>query len=418
MPSSLAPPSPSDHRPLNPRAMRAAYVAALAIIALIIGAGQILMQHRLALQEYDARVINLAGRQRMLLLAIGQEALLSTRAERSDQSFDPARLAGHLNQWRRVQGGLRQGDSELGLNALNSPRALELLGRLAGPQEEVLAAGGRLLAGRAAGLAPEALLAVAHQVLAHGREFLPLMDDLVGLYEREASQRVRDLRRLEWLAAGLELLGLVLVGALILRPLTRRVGRDMRELAATAEAMEELSLTDALTGLANRRSLDRRLREEWRLAARQDQELALLLLDVDHFKQYNDAHGHQEGDRALREVGQVLALAARRPGDLAARYGGEELCLLLFGASLADALGLAEGVRAQVEALALPRGRPGQGGGLTASLGVASARPRQGGSPEGLLRAADQAMYQAKGQGRNRVVPAGPLDSGASGGNN
>jgi two-component system, cell cycle response regulator len=185
-------------------------------------------------------------------------------------------------------------------------------------------------------------------------------------------------------------------------------GRDLdavRRIAADAaaaivriegvEQLERLSLADPLTGLGNRRAFDDALREELARTSRSGAPLGLVMLDVDHFKDFNDRHGHQAGDEALVAVAEALRGAARAE-DRACRIGGEEFALLLPGAAEAAAAAVAERVRAAVAADTRPAGR------LTVSLGVAAAGP--GATAEGLVQQADLRLYAAKEGGRDRVV--------------
>ncbi len=177
--------------------------------------------------------------------------------------------------------------------------------------------------------------------------------------------------------------------------------------------LEELSLQDELTGIFNRRRLQQAFDDEWSRARRHRLPLAFVLLDLDHFKRLNDSRGHREGDLALKAVAAHLAEHARRTGDLAARFGGEEFALLLPGTDLEGALRVAEQLRASIEELALHHPEA-PGGRLTASLGVAALVPGPDDRPESLIEAADAALYRAKTEGRNRVSvatsmpPAGP----------
>lgn len=169
------------------------------------------------------------------------------------------------------------------------------------------------------------------------------------------------------------------------------------------EHLEQLSFTDALTGLANRRRFDELLQTEWRRCARQQLSLALLVVDVDHFKAYNDALGHGAGDDCLREVARLVQAHTARAGELAARYGGEEFVLLLPGLDLEAARRHAERLRQACEAAALPHPASPTSPVLTISLGAAACLPADGGSAETLFALADAALYRAKEQGRNRV---------------
>ena len=182
--------------------------------------------------------------------------------------------------------------------------------------------------------------------------------------------------------------------------------RERTEALETANRqLTELTVTDALTGLANRRHFDLALVEEWARAQRSGQPLALLMVDVDFFKPYNDHYGHQAGDDCLRRVAHFLRGAARRAGDLVARYGGEEFAVVAADTDLAAALSLAEATRATVAAAAIPHAvTPVAGGTATVSIGVAVTVPKFGETPERLLLRADAALYLAKSQGRNRVA--------------
>ena len=180
-----------------------------------------------------------------------------------------------------------------------------------------------------------------------------------------------------------------------------------RRLRAANQELQRLSLQDPLTGIANRRHFDQSLEREWRRAVRQRAPLALVLLDIDAFKQFNDSQGHVEGDRCLRAVGALLAAGVQRAGDLAARYGGEEFAVLLAGCDALQAEAFAESLRARIEALGIAHpasaGRPW----VTASAGVAAIVPAAGLEAACLTEMADRALYAAKRAGRNRVVRAG-----------
>jgi len=184
----------------------------------------------------------------------------------------------------------------------------------------------------------------------------------------------------------------------------RRLLKVSAELAAANRALERMSRQDSLTELANRRYFDTFLAEELARARRSKQELSLALCDVDFFKAYNDHYGHQAGDECLRQVARVLQGACRRPADLAARYGGEEFALVLPETGVSGAAQVGEGVRAAIIALQLPHEHSGIAQCVTISIGVAGVQPGMDTDPERLIAAADQALYQAKKLGRNRVV--------------
>lgn len=166
------------------------------------------------------------------------------------------------------------------------------------------------------------------------------------------------------------------------------------------ELLEEYAFLDALTEIPNRRQFDQVLDKECNRSLRSHQGLSLIVMDIDHFKEYNDGYGHVRGDEALRRVAQALNGRLRRAGDFLARYGGEEFAAVLPYTNAAVALETAECLRAEVEALGL---RHQDGSPLTLSLGVATVPPDRKTTPAEVLEAADKVLYKAKGGGRNRV---------------
>jgi diguanylate cyclase (GGDEF)-like protein len=192
--------------------------------------------------------------------------------------------------------------------------------------------------------------------------------------------------------------------AVCLRLLGVRLERD--RLLAGSRALEHVAGTDALTGIANRRALDERLRTEWNRALRASFPLALLFIDIDLFKGYNDAYGHQAGDACLREVARAMGDSMSRAGDFVARYGGEEFAAILPHTDYLGAIVIAERVRAGVANLQIAH-RGSELGIVSISVGVAGRIPHRADAPERLLASADAALYQAKAKGRNRVIGDG-----------
>jgi diguanylate cyclase (GGDEF)-like protein len=185
------------------------------------------------------------------------------------------------------------------------------------------------------------------------------------------------------------------------------LARQLRRRDRAEAELAVLAATDGLTGLANRRTFDSHLESEWLRAAREDTPLSLLLVDIDCFKAFNDAYGHQAGDHCLQSVARVLEDAARRPGDLVARYGGEEVAILLPVTSARGAARLAEAIRIGVESLALPHRHCTPAGVVTISIGAATLFPASEPmtiGPKDLIAMADRALYGAKLDGRNRVA--------------
>ena len=172
--------------------------------------------------------------------------------------------------------------------------------------------------------------------------------------------------------------------------------------------LNELAELDGLTGLSNRRTLNIHLDRIWRQASRDQQDVAIAMIDVDHFKKYNDRYGHAHGDAALRAVADVIAYHARRPLDITARYGGEEFAVVWYHPSAAELPRMAEVMTRAVAALNMVH-EDSDIGKLSISVGVALMTPTAGQSSDELVKAADEALYAAKRQGRNRVVVAGAV---------
>jgi diguanylate cyclase (GGDEF)-like protein len=183
--------------------------------------------------------------------------------------------------------------------------------------------------------------------------------------------------------------------------LTGLLCRELRLRHLAEQELAQLAATDALTGVANRRMLDQTLRHEWFRAQRSGKPLSLLMIDADHFKAFNDQHGHQAGDDALRVLARVIGENVRRPADLVARYGGEEFSVVLAETDSAGARQIAEHIRQAVELLPFEAGVAAP---ITVSIGISTWTTATNGSLEQLLFAADKALYKAKDSGRNRVV--------------
>lgn len=175
------------------------------------------------------------------------------------------------------------------------------------------------------------------------------------------------------------------------------------ELKRAREQLAWLVNVDGLTGIANRRRFDEVIASEWSRASRSQQPVALALIDVDLFKNYNDHYGHQAGDDCLRSVAKVFEAHAHRPGDLVARYGGEEFAFIISASDGTTALRMAENIRMALVSTQLPHALSPFGQ-VTVSIGVAAFPPGNGETSEALVRKADEALYQAKKQGRNQAV--------------
>jgi diguanylate cyclase (GGDEF)-like protein len=211
---------------------------------------------------------------------------------------------------------------------------------------------------------------------------------------------------------GFHLIGFLPISILFLQQ--RRMDQELRDSLARADKLASL---DSLTGVANRRTLDARLEEQWDLAARNQTPLALLMIDADHFKEFNDRLGHQAGDACLRAIAGTMGRRVSRPADVVARFGGEEFAVLLPDTPLEGARHVAEIIRSAVLQLAIAHpGKPGPATGdapvapryVTVSLGCAALVPPPGTKSHVLVELADRALYEAKRSGRDRVCVVDP----------
>lgn len=189
--------------------------------------------------------------------------------------------------------------------------------------------------------------------------------------------------------------------------------RDMTDEKRAQVALEQLATRDGLTSLANRRCFDDTLAAEWQRALRQQQPLSLLMVDVDNFKQYNDAYGHLGGDECLQRIANAVA-SEMRANDLVARYGGEEFAVILPNQALKGAAIVAERIRCRVEQLDLPN-LGSDAHVVTVSIGAATALPSVETDPSQLVATADSALYRAKHMGRNRISLPSPEPEAAVG---
>ncbi len=204
-----------------------------------------------------------------------------------------------------------------------------------------------------------------------------------------------------WQREAFRIGAVVLVLALFVLGSTFVLAREIGRRSIAESRLEEMATTDALTGLKNRRRFDQVIDVEWRRAMRQKTPLALLMIDADHFKAYNDTHGHQAGDQVLIGIAICISDSVRRAGDCAARYGGEEFAVLLPSTSAADAFKIAETIRAKVQGWSDDEATTS-----TVSCGIASLIPLAGMDWSTLVAAADKALYAAKAGGRNQSVVA------------
>lgn len=202
--------------------------------------------------------------------------------------------------------------------------------------------------------------------------------------------------------------GIVLAMAVIMLPMHQiyrareaRLLQERERLTAQNARLVHQAASDGLLGIANRREFERVLKLEWRRAARERQPLSLLMIDIDCFKRFNDTYGHQAGDTCLRGVADVLRGAAARPGDMVARYGGEEMVVLMPHTSMEGAMRMAERIHAMLAERALPFAASPVAQHVTVSIGVSSMLPVRNANRSVLVQQADEGLYAAKEAGRN-----------------
>jgi diguanylate cyclase (GGDEF)-like protein len=183
-----------------------------------------------------------------------------------------------------------------------------------------------------------------------------------------------------------------------------RVERLARAGFVETQLLNDFAERDGLSGLYNRRMFDSLANRLWLQAKRNLEPLQVILVDIDHFKSYNDLYGHQAGDACIRQVANIIARAARRPFDFCARYGGEEFALVLYAPSGGDASAIPEQIRRETMALDIPHAHASGAGMVTVSIGSAIAEPGSKRSLAGLIQTADEALYRAKQLGRNRAL--------------
>jgi diguanylate cyclase (GGDEF)-like protein len=388
----------------TPGSLTLRYIFALSLIAILVIAAQILVQYSLSHQENDSRIINIAGRQRLLTQSMRKASLMILTAPSNTVRFEGlSDIKSSFEQWSEGHDFLLSSGKQIHGN----PQKVFLLFEEAEPHRLAIQESARLLiAAMDQGAEPDLLAEAAATIIHHGSPMLRILDRVVAAYEQDARQGVRQLRQVEIVLTVIMLGVLALEALFIFRPAVLRIKRDMSRLREASNQLWLLSQHDGLTGVPNRRSFDDKLDEEWGRAVRERQSLALIMLDIDHFKLFNDHHGHLAGDDALRRVAQATQDQLKRPGDFLARYGGEEFGLVLPDTGLEGALLIAERIRWGVETLGIKHRTFPAGEKVTVSLGVAAEWPKVNGNPDDLLRAADQALYAAKLAGRNQVRSA------------
>lgn len=245
---------------------------------------------------------------------------------------------------------------------------------------------------------------------------MPIMDGYEVCYRLKNDPRTKDIPVIfitakstsEDEARGLNLGAVDYITKPFSIPVVKARVRTHVELKIRTELLERLAMVDALTGIANRRSFSQRLDLEWKRASRNALPISVVMIDIDHFKAYNDHYGHGAGDDCLQRVARALDSEIHRPMDMVSRYGGEEFAALLPETDAEGSLVLANGFLQAVSALKLSHEYSPTADHVTVSVGHATTNAKPERSPQELVNAADNALYEAKNQGRNRIHPATP----------
>ena len=390
------------------RALTIKYIAGLTIIALLSLTAYFVTQQLIAAEQASAAVINIGGRQRMLAqkTALLSLQLADTGGNASEATALRGELARTIAYMEGVHLGLAHGNPELGLPGGLSPEVRTILFSqpvmLDGKLREYLAEAKALV------LVPDAELTEHNphvvRIVALSGELVDGLNLMANQFQKESEARTARLRATQSTVLATMLVVLALEALFIFQPAVRTIRRETAELAEANAELQRLSNVDGLTSIANRRLFDDFLAREWQRAIRREEPLTLVMIDVDHFKYYNDTYGHHTGDDCLRQVAAALQANIKRTADLVARYGGEEFAAILPDTDGAGAAKVAERLRTAVQALAMPHAASPVSDVVTVSVGAATMVPTGGISPLNLIAQADQALYQAKQGGRNRSV--------------
>ncbi len=389
-------------------AMTTRYVAALSFVAVMAVGSYWATDRLIDGHQHHARFLEQSARQRMLvqrIAALGQQLLSAPDPTTRDQARIGLREAGQ--QMAATHDAFVHSGGEYDRLAGLSSRMRELYQEepfaLEDEIHRFLASVDSLASTPDDQLAPDDLH-LRHLVVAASGETSARLDEAVRRLVRASEEDLREIRKVARLMLAATVLSLLLVGLLIFEPMVRRILRKSELLERANRALARLSALDGLTGAANRRAFEQRLDEEWRRASRDSTPLALLMIDIDHFKSYNDRYGHPAGDQCLKTISRDLKARLRRPADFLARYGGEEFAIVLPDTDLSGAVIVAEDLRRRTMALGLRHSASPVARVVTLSIGVAEADPSSAGwGPSNLVEAADQALYKAKRLGRNQV---------------
>lgn len=373
------------------------YTVALGFVAVLTLASYALMENAVSTELLGAKLLNVAGRQRMLCQRVDMLAMRALRQEKEmrlarldelEQALEELKAGHELLAHGPAEGlGLSEGHPALMVLRTDVDDRENLVHGFIDEAESVREA----LARGDEGAGMQSILRLNKM----GDMLLQRLDEHMGALQRLGEDTLSRLRTLIKLLSGAALLGLMLTGLMLFKPMVGSVVRDREQLESLNRNLHTQAGTDVLTGLYNRRTWDAELGRELAKARRQGDRLCMIMADLDHFKRVNDAYGHQRGDRVLQEFAQRLRQTVR-VSDSVFRLGGEEFALLLPGTDIEDGRVTAEKLRERVALMPLDLDLT-----ITASFGVSDTDGHE--SPDEFFRRADQALYAAKAGGRNRV---------------
>lgn len=377
------------------------YLTALILIAALFIFSYINLQQIIREQKISAYIINISGRQRMFTekVTIRTIQLISSSAP-VERNHIRAEIINWVNIMEETHAQLTSEEK----NSLYSDRIKKLY--FEQPENADARIRNFLAALKLLATAPDEELTAGNShfqaVLNAEKELPDILDTIVSQYQRESELQLARMQEVQKKTLFLILFTLVMEAVLIFRPMIQTAEKEKQQLIGLNVELSRLSSVDGLTGIANRRYFDQFYEHEFERALRQKSQLALIILDIDHFKNYNDAYGHLMGDDCLKKVAKILADTVKRSSDLVARFGGEEFIAVLPDTDASGALAVAETLRYNIEAAKIPHDHSPVTNVVTVSLGISWGIPAAGMAHDIFISKADQALYEAKHSGRNR----------------